>query len=219
MGTWEEPGREFGMAQLGLEVLGRDNASVLMYGAGQSIDNHHVARLPGVGRVAIGDLVQLRHDADFINTSELAAEQFDVVVASEVLEHFPDPHKDLQNLFSYVRDDGIIVAGTNIRDSLPLRKVAYLRIGGHVSYWSPRSLRIMAETYGMHIDFRVPLCATGRGGVRKRYILFSRSEDVMTSVAEWFGTHMYAPSERPDATRHEKAADIPSEPVAQRKSP
>jgi len=209
MGTWEEPGREFGMAQLGVEVLGRANTSVLMYGVGQSIDNHHVAKLPQVGRVAIGDLVRLRHDAEFVDISRLATEQFDVVVASEVLEHFPDPHADFQNLFSYVRDDGIVVAGTNIRDDVALRKIAYVRIGGHVSYWSPTALRLMADTYGMHIDFRVPYCATGRGGKRKRYILFSRSRDVMDSVADWFATRLYAPSERPDATRHEVAAAIP----------
>lgn len=210
MGTWDEPGREFGMAKLGLEVLNREGASVLMYGAGQSIDNHHVAKLPGVGRVAIGDLIQLRHDAEFINTTGLATEQFDVVVASEVLEHLPSPHDNLQNLFSYVRDDGILVAGTNIRDSLPLVKVAYIRIGGHVSYWSPESLHVMADKFGMHIDFRNPWCATGNGGRRKKYIVFSRSRDVMDALADWFGTNMYAPSERPDATLHDKPAVIPA---------
>lgn len=209
MGTWEEPGREFGMGKLGLQVLARPNASVLVYGAGQSIDNHHIAKLPRAGRVAIGDLVHLRHDAEFINTTELGTDPFDVVVASEVLEHFPDPHRNFANLFSYVKDDGIIVAGTNIRDYLPMTKVMYMWVGGHVSYWSPQALRLIARENEMYLDFRVPRCASGRAGPRKRYVLFSRSRDVMDSVADWFGSHMYAPSERPDATRHEHAAELP----------
>jgi SAM-dependent methyltransferase len=205
MGTWEEPGREYGMAKLGLQVLGRKNASVLMYGAGQSIDNHHIAKLRRAGRVAIGDLVPLRGDAECVNTTELSTDPFDVVLASEVLEHFPDPHPNFENLFSYVKDDGIIIASTNIRDSLPMRKVGYVWPAGHVSYWSPQALRLIARKFGMHLDFRVPLCATGGPGPRKRYVIFSRSLDVMDSVADWFGSHTYAPSERPDAARHEAA--------------
>jgi SAM-dependent methyltransferase len=209
MGTWEQPGREYGMATLGLQVLARKNASVLIYGAGQSIDNHHIAKLPRAGRVAIGDLVRFRNDADFVDTTGLSSDPFDVVIASEVLEHFPDPRPNFKNLFSYVKDDGIIIAGTNIRDALPMRKVQYLWPPGHVSYWSPSALRIIAREFDMHVDFRVPHCAVGPRGPRKRYILFSRSLEVMESVADWFGSHMYAPSEPPEATRLAAAPEIP----------
>jgi SAM-dependent methyltransferase len=214
MGTWDEPGREFKMAKLGLDLVRRKNASVLMYGAGQSIDNHHVAKLGRVGRVVIGDLVQTRHDAEFINTGLLATEKFDVVVASEVLEHFPDPYENFDNLFSYVKDDGIIVASTNIRDGLPMSKVSYIWCGGHVSYWSPQALRIIARAFDMHLDFRVPKANIGRAGPRKRYVLFSRSPAVMEAVADWFGAHMYAPSEDPWAERHEAPTPIPDGPIA-----
>jgi len=210
MGTWEEPGREFGMAKLGLQVLARKDLSVLMYGAGRSIDNHHIAKHPRAGRVVLGDLVPLRDDAECINTTELSTDPFDVVIASEVLEHFPDPRPNFENLFSYVKDDGIIIAGTNIRDYLPMQKVSYVWPGGHVSYWSPKSLRIIVREFDMHLDFRVPFCGVGAGGPRKRYVIFSRSLDVMDSVADWFGSHMYAPSERPDATRHDVAPELPA---------
>jgi hypothetical protein len=209
MGTWKEPGREYGMAKLALEVLDRDSASVLIYGAGQSIDNHHIAKLPHAGRVAIGDLVQLRHDAEFIDTTQLSNDPFDVVIASEILEHFPDPRPNFENLFSYVTDNGIIVAGTNIRDDLPMGKVKYLWPHGHVSYWSPPALRIIAREFDMHLDFRVPHCAIGPRGPRKRYIIFTRSLEVMESVSDWFGAHMWAPSERPEATRHKETPPIP----------
>jgi SAM-dependent methyltransferase len=214
MGTWEVPGREFGMAKLGVQILSRQNTSVLMYGAGQSIDCHHAANLTRVGRVAIGDLVKTRNDIEFINTTNSAGagDKFDVVVASEVLEHFPDPYPNMENLFSFVKDDGIVVCGTNIRDAMPMAKNGYMWVGGHVSYWSPKSLRIIARTYGMHLDFRVPACAAGRTGPRKKYIMFSRSQPVMESLADYFGSHMYAPSEPADATKHENPSAIPDGP-------
>jgi SAM-dependent methyltransferase len=195
LATIDTPGRETGMAKLGLSVLQRRRASVLVYGAGQSLDVHHIAKLPHCGRTAIGDLVQLRDDAEFVDINGLSSAPFDVVVASEVLEHFPDPWTNFKNLFSYVKDDGIIIAGTNIRDRTPLDKVAYLSHRGHVSYFSPQSLRIIARAEGMHLDFRFPLAATTSVRQCKRYIIFSRSATVMENVCDYFGSHVYAPSE------------------------
>jgi SAM-dependent methyltransferase len=205
MATVDEPGRETGMAKLGLEVLGRPNASVLVYGAGQSLDAHHIAKLPLSGRVAIGDLVMLRDDAEFIDINEHSTDPFDVVVASEVLEHFPEPWENFKNLFSFVKDDGIIIAGTNIRDDAPLDKVAYLSHRGHVSYFSPQSLRLIARAEGMHLDFRFPLIATTFARPCKRYVIFSRSATVIEGVADWFGAHVYAPSEALDSVRRTRA--------------
>jgi hypothetical protein len=167
----------------------------LVYGAGQSLDVHHIAKLPQSGRVAIGDLVKLRDDAEFIDINQISSNPFDVVVASEVLEHFPDPWQNLRNLFSYVKDDGIIIAGTNIRDHGPLKTVSYLWYRGHVSYFSPESLRLIARAEGMHLDFRFPHRAIKYRRKCKRYIIFSRSATVMEGVADWFGSEVYAPSE------------------------
>jgi SAM-dependent methyltransferase len=201
----EKPGRETGMAKLGLEVLNRPAASVLVYGAGQSLDAHHIAKLPNVGRVAIGDLVELRGDVDFVDITQLSSDPFDVVVASEVLEHFPDPWENLRNLFSYVKDDGIIIASTNIRDYGTLDTVTYLWCRGHVSYFSAEALRLIARSEGMHLDFRFPLIATRYRRKCKRYIIFSRSAAVMDAVSDWFGAEVYAPSEPLNATRKKPA--------------
>ena len=45
-GTEDTPGREFGMALLASEVLGRNRLDVLVYCAGRSLDNLHIAKLP-----------------------------------------------------------------------------------------------------------------------------------------------------------------------------
>ena len=96
--------------------------------------------------MAIGDLVQLRYDAEFLDINQPSTDPFDVVVASEVLEHFPDPHANFENLFSYVKDDGIVVCRTNIRDYIPMSKVTYVWWRGHVSYFSPEALRAMTRS-------------------------------------------------------------------------
>jgi SAM-dependent methyltransferase len=203
--TVDKPGRETGMAKLGLEVLNRPNCSVLVYGAGQSLDVHHIAKLPGARRVAIGDLVELRDDAEYIDINGHSSDPFDVVVASEVLEHFPDPWENFRNLFSYVKDDGIIVAGTNIRDHSSLDRVAYLSHRGHVSYFSPQAIRIIARAEGMKLDFRFPLIATTFIRPCKRYVIFSRSPEVMEAVSDWFGSNVYAPSEPLNSVRRTRA--------------
>jgi hypothetical protein len=73
---------------------------------------------------------------------------------------------------------------------------------------------MIADHFGMHVDYRIPLVALGNGGPRKKYVIFSRSRAVMDAVADWFGGHMYAPSDRPDAQKHEIPAEIPDGPVS-----
>lgn len=197
VGTSERTGREFGMAELGVEVLGRSGLTVLIYGVGRSFDNVHIAKLPPVSRVAIGDIMKIRDDADFVDISKPAAEQFDIVIASEVIEHFVDPQPDFAQLFGFVADDGVLICSTNIHDGKSLDRQAYIFGRGHVSYYSPAALRTVASAQGQRLDFRVPLAGTGRAGPRKRYVIFAKSGAVMDAVSDYFGRHQYAPSEPP----------------------
>lgn len=197
VGTLDQPGREFGMAELGVDVLGRSGLSVLVYGVGRSFDNVHIAKLEQVDRVAIGDIMVIRDDADFVDIAKPAAETFDIVIASEVIEHFVDPQPDFAQLFGFVADDGVLICSTNINDGRSLDRTAYIFGRGHVSYYSPQALRTVATSHGQRLDFRVPLAATGRAGPRKRYVIFARSGAVMDAVSDYFGRHVYAPSEPP----------------------
>ncbi|HTW20356.1 MAG TPA: methyltransferase domain-containing protein [Mycobacteriales bacterium] len=201
VGTLERPGREFGMAQLALDALDRDPVDVLVYGAGRSMDNHHIARLAGVRDVAIGDVVQVRDDAPFIDISQPGWRSFDIVVAAEVIEHFEQPREEFPRLLSYVSDNGLVVCSTNVYDGGPLVKQAYIFGRGHVSYYTPHSLRLLADENEFLVDFRPPRAVTGRVGPRKRYVLLTRSADVMRAISDYFGQHLYAPSEPPTAKR------------------
>jgi hypothetical protein len=196
-GTENTPGREFGMAKLAAEVLGRNRLDVLVFGAGRSLDNRHIEQLPNVRRVAIGDLMRVRDEPDFVDTGQPAKETFDIVVACEVIEHFTRPQKDFAHLFDYVHRAGILVCSTNIYDGGDLTKQSYIFGRGHVAYYSPEALRRIAKANKMHVDFRLPAAATGSAGRRKRYVIFSHSRDVMDAVSDYFGRTPYAPSEKP----------------------
>lgn len=191
-GTQEQPGREFHMAKMAIDILRRDNVEVLVYGAGSSLDNQHIAKLDAVRHVAIGDIMKLRDDAEFVDANKPASRTFPVIVASEVVEHFRNPRDDFAKLFKFVEDDGLLVCGTSIYDGGKLSHDPYIFFTDHTSYYTPQVLRSIANDAGFHIDFRAPLIADG---MRKRYVLFSKSHQVMESVACYFGVELYAPSE------------------------
>lgn len=198
IGTRDRAGREFHMAKMAVDMLGRDDVSVLVYGAGNNLDNLHIEKLPEVRRVAIGDIMKVRDDADFVDLNESAGQQFDIVIASEVVEHFRRPRTDFERLFSFSKPDGLVVAGTTIHAGNKLARERYIFYPDHTSYYSPQSLRLVANGLGFHLDFRAPMNA---GGMRKRYVFFSRSRSVLDDVACYFGTEVYPPSEVAQALR------------------
>lgn len=193
IGTMETPGREFHMAKMAVDILGRRNLDVLVYGIGNSMDNHHIAALKRVRHVAIGDIMRLRDDAEFHDANLPARRRFPVVVASEVVEHFRDPHRDFERLFQFVGPHGLLVCGTNVFAGGDLARHRYVFYRDHTSYYTPAALLEIARTHGFLLDFRTPAMAHGKG--RKRYVLLTRSADVLQRASLYFGAHAVAPSE------------------------
>lgn len=197
VGTTDRKGREFFMAQMAIDILGRTDLDVLVYSAGRSLDNHHIAALPSVRSVAISDVIRLRDDAEFFDSSQPATRRFPVVIASEVIEHFLQPREDFERLFGFVEPDGLLVCSTDVYDGGNLRLQSYIFMPGHTSFYTPASLAILAKANGLYVDLRVPLVATGYGGPRKRYVLFTASPGVVASIETYFKGRTYAPSEPP----------------------
>jgi SAM-dependent methyltransferase len=191
IGTPDRPGREFQMGRMAVDILGRSGLDVMVYGAGRSLDNHHLAALDQVNEVAIGDIMKVRDDAPFHDANLPATRTFDVVVASEVVEHFRNPRADFARLFEFVAPDGLLVCGTSIKDGKGLSGHRYVFYPDHTSYYTPRALQIIARDHGFRIDFRSPKGS----GIRKRYVLFTRSPEVQEEIALYFGTRRFAPSE------------------------
>lgn len=193
IGTEESAGREFMMAQMALDILGRDHVEVMVYGIGRSLDNHHIAALPGVRNVAIGDIMKVRDDAEFHDANQPARKKFDVVIASEVIEHFRSPHEDFAKLFQFVARDGLLVCGTNVHAGGDLTRDRYPYWPDHTSYYTANALAEIARRNGYYLDFRTPRMAASGG--RKRYVLFTRSPRVLQSIPFYFAARTFAPSE------------------------
>jgi len=191
IGTPDRPGREFHMGKMAVDILGNEGLDVMVYGAGRSLDNHHLAALDRVNEVAIGDIMKVRDDAPFHDANLPATRTFDVVIASEVVEHFRNPRADFARLFEFVAPNGLLVCGTSIKDGKGLSGQRYVFYPDHTSYYTPRALQLIAREHGFRIDFRSPQ----GGGIRKRYVLFTRSPEVQEEIALYFGTRNYAPSE------------------------
>jgi SAM-dependent methyltransferase len=198
VGTEQSTGREYYMAEMGAEILRRPGLRVMVFGAGRSLDYQHIAKLPSVERVVMSDVVDLRGEAEFINITKGTSERFDLIIACEVVEHFPDPLTEFPRLFDLLAKDGLLVCSTNIFDDGALGKQRYLFLRGHVSYYSPKAIAEIARRSRMLFDFRVPAIALGRFGRRKRYVLFTRSIQNLQNTAEYFGMHPFAPSEATD---------------------
>lgn len=198
VGTEESTGREYHMAEMGAEILGRSGLHVMVFGAGRSLDYQHIAKLTSVERVIMSDVVDLRGEADFINIAKGTSERFDLIIACEVVEHFPDPMMEFPRLFDLLAKDGLLICSTNIFDGRNLAKQRYLYLRGHVSYYSPKAIAEIARRSRMLFDFRMPSIALGPAGLRKRYVLFTRSAQNLKNTAVYFGGHPYAPAEPPE---------------------
>lgn len=188
-------GREYHMATLGLHLLGRSGARVLILGAGLSRDWMHISALDQVASVTTSDLENFNESPDFLELHEQGSREFDVVLACEVLEHLADPQENFAQIFSNLSDDGVFVASTNIYDGSPLDDHWYPFIPGHVSYHTARSITRLALDNGLAVDFRVPLVGMQRAGRRKRYVIFAKRSEALARAASYFAVNRWAPSE------------------------
>ena len=214
VGTDKHRGREFYMAKMGAEILNRKPLSVMIFGAGRSLDYQHIAKLPSVKKVVMSDIVDLRGEADFINITEGTDQRFDLIIACEVVEHFTDPKTEFPRLFDLVTPEGLLVCSTSIYDGGNPNLHSYLYRRGHVSYYSPRSIGVIAKQSNMQFDLRMPKFGPPQAfGKRKRYILFSHSLNNLRKTAEYFGSHAFAPAEKPwpQAATTEKRAPATAE--------
>lgn len=192
--TDERPGREFHMAQMALEILNRPDITISFFGAGLNTDWKWVQKVhPEVGTKLV-DLRNLQGHPRYESITE--AKPSDIIIASEVIEHFERPVEHFESLFRLLKDDSLLICSTNVYDGTDIGKHVYPFVPGHVAYWTPMALLKVAASAGLFVDFRTPEIALSRAGPRKKYVLFYRSAEMAYRVALYFGTHMFAPSEQ-----------------------
>ena len=136
----------------------------MVFGAGSSLDYQHIAKLPSVNAVVMSDVVDLRGEADFINITDGTSERFDLIIACEVVEHFPDPMTEFPRLFDLLdqgRAAGLL--HQHLRRREPGEAALPLPRGSHVLL-QPRSIAEIAQPQQMQFDFRMPSVALGPAG-------------------------------------------------------
>jgi SAM-dependent methyltransferase len=198
-GDGEEWGREAYLAKYGLQIFrstfnDAGKKDVLFFGAGISGDHKIISKFPDVN-VRITDLDNFQNEPNFIPLDDKS--KFDLVIISEVIEHFENPEADLENVYSKIKDDGLIICTTNINDTyVSLERLDYPFIPGHTCYYSGLGLISSALKSGLHVDFRNLEGSQGKLGPRKKVIFRFKNMSFYTSLSEFFSRHWLFPSEK-----------------------
>ncbi|MGA2010600.1 MAG: class I SAM-dependent methyltransferase [Solirubrobacteraceae bacterium] len=152
-----------------------DPASLLDVGCGEGVLTARWARRLGTGRVVGVDFDDPKLAAEWagrrrpnleframaVEQLAFAAGEFDLVAATEVLEHVPDPERALAEMARVARRWLLVsVPHEPLWRALNLARGAYVReLGntpGHLNHWSRRRFVSLLDGYGDVVQTRSP---------------------------------------------------------------
>ena len=127
----------------------------------------------------------------------LDEKSWDAITMFEVVEHLKDPILTLQKCNRLLRPHGILVLCTGNTESWTVKHMAgeweyfdMARHGGHISFFNPMSVRILAERTGFEIaDFRtrnVRFCGKAHGRL-VRYRVAKIAGEAVNGLSQLFG--------------------------------
>ena len=180
------------MARLALDVLGRPDLTVLVCGYRRTPRRLPTPAVTEVAKVCGQDLATIADEREFVGSGPAGGERYDIVVAADVIECFGDPQMWFAKLFGLVVPDGVLICSASLYDARDLQRRHHHFADGHLSHYTPKTLRRIAHAHDYRVDFRLP-APENRRGKRRRYVIFSRSEQVMDAVSDYFGRHRFAP--------------------------
>jgi SAM-dependent methyltransferase len=129
------------------------------------------ARARGLANLHVGRLADL----------SFPTHHFDLVYASQVLEHLPEPKADLAEIHRILRPGGLLYVDVPNFRTLPimLRKDDFIlnMPPQHINYFTPRTLRALLRTAGFS-DVRLASC----GGLKWENLLGRRIQTEITTA-------------------------------------
>jgi hypothetical protein len=192
----QRPGREFYMVKMAVDILEKhdEEFSISFFGAGNNKDHVWIEKEYPKSIQKLVDLTNIQNSSKYENILE--ATQSDIVVASEVIEHFTDHSTHFENLIKLMSNDGIIICSTNIYDGSEIEQHIYPFVPGHTSYWSHPALIHIAKKHDLLLHIGTPLVSKTRGGPRKKYVIFCRSKKVYYNLSLYLCKNKFCPSEQ-----------------------
>jgi hypothetical protein len=184
VGDGVTPGREFLMAAGAVDIIGKRNLKVLIFGAGGSLDHVLIRKLKAVSECKITDVKNFQESEYFIRND--SKEFFDIIIVYETIEHFTQPRKDFYNLFSFFNKEALLVISTDLRCTLDISKDIYPFFFGHCSYYSAESLIYLANLNKLYIDFKKPKGSACFPPKNKRYIYMTNSKETHNKLIAYF---------------------------------
>lgn len=133
----------------------------------------------------------------YLHEARYPASSFDVAMLMEVIEHLPDPSALLKEVWRVLKPNGLLVVGTGNGAGWTVRLVGarwgYFDVaghGGHVSFFNPISLGLLAQRCGFRIERietrRVSLAEPHETG-RVTYRLLKVAAELLAMPARLFG--------------------------------
>ncbi len=132
-----------------------------------------------------------------LESLNLVKDSYDVITIFEVIEHLKDPVIVLKECERILRPGGIVVICTGNAESWTAKHMVrdweyfnMVKLGGHVSFFTPISVRMLAERTGFEVsDLRtrnVRFCGRARTGA-VRYRVAKIAGEVSSGFARLFG--------------------------------
>ncbi|MDX8412174.1 MAG: class I SAM-dependent methyltransferase [Mariprofundaceae bacterium] len=132
-----------------------------------------------------------------LQEAHFASNSYDLVTLFEVIEHLTDPISVINEIHRILQPGGLLLIGTGNGESWTATmlgaKWEYFDIashGGHISFFTPHSMRLLAEKTGFHIETimtkRVNL-AERRDVSAFTYALARLGREFLALPARWLG--------------------------------
>ncbi len=95
------------------------------------------------------------YDLFFSPEREYEGRSYDLITATEVLEHLADPLSHFAIFRRCLKDEGILSVMTlfHPEDENEFLQWYYMRDMSHISFYTPRSMRVIGEKLGLEIIF------------------------------------------------------------------